>query len=103
MLGVPLMQRRLECHRYALQFIDLYDSVAIPLSNIGSTIHELRNSVCLKVILSVVLEIGNTMNKGAEVTGFRLSTLNKLSDVRTVTTPVRTVLQYVIDVSRHNV
>lgn len=99
MLGLPLFKQRLEAHKYALQFLDNYDAIGVPLDHLLSATMQVRNSQSLKAILTVALEIGNEMNKGAEIGGFRLTTLNKLNDVRTVTKPVRTVLQYIVDVS----
>lgn len=98
MLGVPLIKQRLDCHKFALTFMENWDGLTAPLDHYLSAIEQTRNSTSLKAILTVVLDIGNEMNKGAEISGFRLSTLNKLNDVRTVTKPVRTVLQYIVDV-----
>lgn len=99
MLGVPLFKPRLESHKYALQFMESYDALSIPLGHLGKAMEEMKNSQRLKAILNVALTVGNELNKGAEIGGFRLSTLNKLADVRTVTKPIRTLLQYIVDVS----
>lgn len=99
MLGVPLIKARLECHKFALTFMESWDAITAPLDHVLNAVTEMRDSKSLKAILTVALDVGNEMNKGAEVSGFRLSTLNKLGDVRTVTKPVRTLLQYIVDVS----
>lgn len=99
MLGVPLIKARLESHKFALTFMENWDGITAPLDHVLSAVDQLRSSASLKAILGVALQIGNELNKGAEVSGFRISTLNKLSDVRTATKPVRTLIQYIVDVS----
>eukprot|EP00920_Eleutheroschizon_duboscqi_P014100 GHVT01032924.1.p1 GENE.GHVT01032924.1~~GHVT01032924.1.p1 ORF type:complete len:229 (+),score=45.89 GHVT01032924.1:1700-2386(+) len=55
----------------------------------------------LKIIIFVVLQVGNALNEGDEArggaSGFKPTTLTKAAELRTSTKPVRTLLQYICD------
>ncbi|XP_026191546.1 protein cappuccino [Cyclospora cayetanensis] len=102
MMGIPLMRQRLDAHLFALNFAENYKDAYNPVSALSESCDAVRSCKNLKSILFAVLELGNMLNEGdpqrGNADGFKPTTLAKLTEVRSTTKPIRTLLQYLCDV-----
>lgn len=102
MMGIPLMKQRLDAHLFALNFAENYKDAYNPVDAISEACDSLKGCKNLKSILFAILELGNMLNGGdpqrGNADGFKPTTLAKLTEVRSTTKPIRTLLQYLCDV-----
>jgi len=83
--SIPLLEERLRCWSFLLEFKEHMTNIAGPLNALDAGIKEVRGSEALKQILGVILALGNYMNGGTnkgQADGFNLDVLNKLSGVK---------------------
>lgn len=103
MMGVPLMKQRLDCHLFALNFRESYADAFDPLECMEIACERIKTNKSLKSLMFAILQIGNMLNEGdpqrGAADGFKPTTLAKLSEIRSTTKPIRTLLQYLCDVS----
>ncbi|CAL4086943.1 unnamed protein product, partial [Meganyctiphanes norvegica] len=93
-------EERLQCLLYQKKFRErLAECEPRTLAVIHAS-KELQNSKRLKKLMEVVLAFGNYMNKGARggAYGFRISSLNKLTDTKSSNNRQITLLHYIIGV-----
>ncbi|CRH00354.1 formin 1, putative [Plasmodium relictum] len=102
LIGVPLLKQRLESHYFALSFKENYENTLNPLESILESCEAIKNSTNLFTILFTILNVGNTLNYGdtqrGNASGFKLTTLSKLNDIRSSTRPIKTLLQYICEI-----
>ncbi|KAL7067920.1 formin-like family protein [Cryptosporidium serpentis] len=101
MIGIPLFTQRLNAQLYKLTFNNTWSTLEGPLEDILGVCNEIRGSLKLKKVFSIILSIGNIMNSNTDkgdAKGFRISSLSKLSEVRSSTKPVKTLIQYIGDI-----
>ncbi|KAF8823108.1 formin FRM1, partial [Cardiosporidium cionae] len=102
MMGVPLMQQRLDAHLFALQFRELYEAAFSPLEKICEACEAIADCSNFSALLFAVLDLGNKLNEGdpqrGAAQGFKASTLSKLPDMKTTTKPIRSAVQYICDI-----
>lgn len=96
------MKQRLDAHLFALNFAENYRDAYNPVDALLESCDSVRACKNLKSILFAVLELGNMLNEGdpqrGNADGFKPTTLGKLTEVRSTTKPIRTLLQYLCDV-----
>ncbi|XP_042867935.1 disheveled-associated activator of morphogenesis 2-like [Penaeus japonicus] len=93
-------EERLRCLHYQKKFKERLAECEPKIASVISATKELRNSKRLKKFIEVVLAFGNYMNKGARggAYGFRVSSLNKLTDTKASSNRAITLLHYMIRV-----
>nr|XP_053627199.1 uncharacterized protein LOC128684895 isoform X2 [Cherax quadricarinatus]XP_053627200.1 uncharacterized protein LOC128684895 isoform X2 [Cherax quadricarinatus] len=93
-------EERLRCLHYQKKFKERLAECEPKLSSVISATKELKNSKRLKKFIEVVLAFGNYMNRGARggAYGFRVSSLNKLTDTKSSNNRSITLLHYMIRV-----
>lgn len=70
------------------------------ISNVMEASREVARSRRLRKLLEIVLALGNYMNRGARgnASGFRLSSLNRLSDTKSSSAKGTTLLHYLVQI-----
>lgn len=93
-------EERLRCLHYQKKFKERLAECEPKVASVISATKELRNSKRLRKFIEVVLAFGNYMNKGARggAYGFRVSSLNKLTDTKASSNRAITLLHYMIRV-----
>nr|XP_045619347.1 disheveled-associated activator of morphogenesis 1-like isoform X1 [Procambarus clarkii] len=93
-------EERLRCLHYQKKFKERLAECEPKLSSVINANKELRNSKRLKKFIEVVLAFGNYMNRGARggAYGFRVSSLNKLTDTKSSNNRSITLLHYIVRV-----
>ncbi|XP_037803931.1 disheveled-associated activator of morphogenesis 2-like [Penaeus monodon] len=93
-------EERLRCLHYQKKFKERLAECEPKIASVISATKELRSSKRLKKFIEVVLAFGNYMNKGARggAYGFRVSSLNKLTDTKASSNRAITLLHYMIRV-----
>lgn len=89
---------RLECMFTKSTFSKKAETIAQSVKVIAQAVGEIKDSKKFVRFLEVVLRVGNTINTGSfrgGAYGFKLDTLNKLSDVRTSNKDIPTLLHYI--------
>ncbi|XP_042226159.1 disheveled-associated activator of morphogenesis 1-like isoform X2 [Homarus americanus] len=93
-------EERLRCLHYQKKFKERLAECEPKMSSVICATKELKNSKRLKKFIEVVLAFGNYMNRGARggAYGFRVSSLNKLTDTKASSNRSITLLHYIIRV-----
>lgn len=93
-------EERLRCLYYQKKFKERLAECEPKILSVVSSTKELKSSKRLKKFIEVVLAFGNYMNKGARggAYGFRISSLNKLTDTKASSNRSITLLHYIIRV-----
>ncbi|KAK7013355.1 Dishevelled associated activator of morphogenesis 2, partial [Halocaridina rubra] len=93
-------EERLRCLLYQKKFKERLAECEPKIQSVVSSTKDLKNSKRLKKFIEVVLAFGNYMNKGARggAYGFRVSSLNKLTDTKASSNRNITLLHYMIRV-----
>ncbi|XP_063855230.1 disheveled-associated activator of morphogenesis 1-like [Scylla paramamosain] len=91
-------EERLRCLHYQKKFRERLAECEPKMQAVVSTTKELKGSKRLKKFIEVVLAFGNYMNKGARggAYGFRMSSLNKLTDTKSSHNRSITLLHYIL-------
>ncbi|RXG62063.1 Disheveled-associated activator of morphogenesis 2 [Armadillidium vulgare] len=91
---------RLRCLLYQKKFKERLAESEPKVSAVTSAAKEVAGSKRLKRILELVLALGNYMNKGprGSAYGFRISSLNKIGDVRATSDRNLTLLHYIVKI-----
>jgi hypothetical protein len=97
--NIPQIGARMDCWQFQLQFHETAQDLTTPFTLINEAIKAIRTSTCLRVILAIVLQVGNYMNgdtsKG-QADAFDLNILNRLSMVKSSSEGI-SLLQFVIE------
>lgn len=83
--SIPRLQQRLECLQYMQRFGASLEATYAEIGTLGSACQQLQGSALLRRFLSVVLHLGNTLNRGSFRAGaeaFRIECLTRLAEVR---------------------
>ncbi|KAK4289787.1 hypothetical protein Pmani_037267 [Petrolisthes manimaculis] len=94
-------EERLRCLLYQKKYRERLGECEPRMTAVSMATRELTNSKRLKKLIEIVLAFGNYMNKGARggAYGFRMSSLNKLTDVKASSNRSITLLHYILRVS----
>jgi hypothetical protein len=94
---VPYLSIRLHSMIFQLNFDEIYNSIITSINKITIACQDLRNSDKFVRLLGIILEIGNSLNKGTNkggAKGIQLSSLMKLTQTRT--NSGATLLEYIV-------
>ncbi|XP_050698138.1 disheveled-associated activator of morphogenesis 1-like isoform X2 [Eriocheir sinensis] len=93
-------EERLRCLHYQKKFRERLGECDPKMQAVLSATKELKGSKRLKKFIEVILAFGNYMNKGARggAYGFRMSSLNKLTDTKSAHNRNITLLHYILRV-----
>lgn len=104
LLKVPRISHRLSSMLFRATFPATSSDIEDKLTLLGTTIHKIKNSQHLRLLLQMVLEIGNHLNHGkSRAVGFKLDTLAKLESLKSSSNAI-SLLDFVADtvVKLHN-
>ncbi|XP_063240371.1 protein cappuccino isoform X2 [Bacillus rossius redtenbacheri] len=96
---IPMFAFRISCFMFQSQFDDSVCSIESKLNNLRSTCEFLTTAESLKVVLAIILALGNYMNGGnrtrGQADGFGLEILARLKDVKSKDSSV-TLLHFIV-------
>ncbi|KAK0597157.1 hypothetical protein LWI29_022315 [Acer saccharum] len=84
-MKVPRVESKLRVFSFKIQFGCQISEFKKNLNAVNSSCEEVRNSLKLKEIMALILQLGNTLNQGTargSAVGFKLDSLLKLTDTR---------------------
>ncbi|GAB2223878.1 hypothetical protein Drorol1_Dr00004622 [Drosera rotundifolia] len=85
LMKVPRVESKLRVFLFKIQFNTQIADFKRSLNTVNSAYEEVRNSMKLKAIMQLILNLGNTLNQGTargSAVGFKLDSLLKLTDTR---------------------
>ncbi|XP_072386147.1 disheveled-associated activator of morphogenesis 1 isoform X1 [Diabrotica undecimpunctata] len=97
---VPHYEQRLRSLHYKKRFQVTLNEILPRITGVMEASREVSRSRRLRKLLEIVLALGNYMNRGARgnASGFRLASLNRLSDTKSSAAKGTTLLHYLVQV-----
>eukprot|EP01125_Pyxidicula_operculata_P021187 TRINITY_DN806_c0_g1_i1.p1 TRINITY_DN806_c0_g1~~TRINITY_DN806_c0_g1_i1.p1 ORF type:complete len:506 (-),score=151.68 TRINITY_DN806_c0_g1_i1:119-1636(-) len=92
---IPRLNNKLEILVFNQNFENLEKEIEKNITNVKISLSKLHSSE-FKTILSWVIQVANTLTRGTATVGFRLSSLNKLSELKSPTDRKTTLLHYLV-------
>jgi len=96
---IPNLRARLKCWEYMLSLHDKLVDIGPPIVAVQRSCREIAKSPSLKVVLGMILALGNYMNGGharrGQADGFQIDALEKVVEIRDVNNR-NSLLEYVI-------
>jgi dishevelled associated activator of morphogenesis len=98
MSHVPRYEKRLNALYFTKNFHERISEIHPNIESVTASCHELMMSEKLRKLLEIILAFGNIMNRGnrGNAFGFKLSSLNKITDTKSSTDNEMTLLHYLI-------
>lgn len=85
---IPELKKRLQCWEYSLTLEERLQDIGPPIISIQRSCREIAKSPSLKVVLGMVLAMGNYLNGGhnkrGQADGFQIDALAKVQEIRDV-------------------
>mgnify|MGYP001349724029 CR=1 FL=1 len=94
---VPHLKARIQAMLFKLNIDEIYTSVTKDTTKVMTACRDLKSSVKFVRLLGIVLEVGNSLNKGTSkggAKGIQLDSLMKLTQTRT--NSGQTLLEYIV-------
>lgn len=102
---IPRLEARVRCVLFKLRFDDAIESAQADLLQLREATDKAVDSTLLHALLQAVLEVGNELNAGTQkgnAAGFRLSSLVRFCELRSVKDAKMTLLHYVVETLLEN-
>ena len=94
---VRKIKPRLEAFIFIKTFRQNVMDINLMLTTFSDACMAIQSSKRLKKLIAAILKIGNILNQ-SNALGFKINILSKLEDFKTTTKPVRTFVQYLVDI-----
>jgi hypothetical protein len=97
---IPRLEHRVRCLLFKLRFDDAYESAQSDLRQLREATEAAIGCKQLHALLQAVLEVGNELNAGTQkgnAAGFRLNSLVRFCELRSVKDSKVTLVHYVVE------
>eukprot|EP01084_Bolivina_argentea_P320146 555449_1 len=95
------LEQRLKLWLFVKEFDDIYDSIKAQYQMIASMCDRIKNSLDLKLLLSIILSFGNHMNSGTrkgQAHGFYITILTQMTSIKSIIiNDNRSLLMYIYE------